>query len=110
MINIIYGLLSIWAFWGLYVLVMALYRAHLQKRLSKLVYALGAPFLVIGAAIDLLMNITLATVIFFDAPKEYLVTSRLKRYIANDDGWRCKVARSICDNLLDIFDPSGNHC
>lgn len=103
-------LIVLWAFWGVYVLIMGLYRAHLQKRLSWTAYALGAPFLLIGLALDFAVNMTLATVIFLDIPREALVTTRLIRYVASGSGWRFNVANWVCNKLLDVFDPSGEHC
>lgn len=105
-----YITLAIWGFWGLYVLVMGLYRAHLQKRLSYAVYICGFPFLLIGLAVDVLMNMTVASFIFLDVPKQWLVTTRLARYVSKGTGWRYRIANWICNTLLDVFDPSGNHC
>lgn len=103
-------LAALWGFWGVYVLVMGLYRAHLQKRLSWPTYALGAPFLLLGLVVDFIMNMTVATVVFLDIPRQGLVTTRLARYVALGSGWRFNVANWVCNNLLDVFDPSGNHC
>lgn len=102
-------LLYLWFFWGMYVMVMGLYRAHLDKRLTRLTYTLAAPWLVIGFAVDVLANLIIAPVVFLDMPSEWLVTTRLKRYIAGT-GWRGRLAKNICDHLLDVFDPRGNHC
>lgn len=63
----------LWAFWGMYVLVMGIYRAHLSHRLKGLVLVLSLPFVAIGFLMDVF-------------------------------------AKYICDHLLDVFDPSGNHC
>lgn len=106
---LLYTILYLWCFWALYVLVMGLYRAHLNHKLSKFIYFLAAPFLLLGLIVDFLANITLASIVFLDIPREWLVTARLKKYVPKDN-WRGKLARYICDNLLDIFDPTGNHC
>jgi len=93
------------------VLVMGLYRAHLHKKLSTTTYILGGPWLFLGLLVDALSNITIASVVFLDIPREWLVTARLKRYIETDpNSWRGKFANWICGNLLDIFDPTDNHC
>lgn len=104
--------LYLWAFWLAYVLVMGLYRAHLAGRLSWFTYVLAMPALLIGYVMDVLAQYTIATVFFLDLPErgEHLVTDRMKRYIAFDRGWRQKKANWICTHLLDIFDPSGDHC
>jgi hypothetical protein len=103
-------ILFLWVFWYAYILVMGLYRAHLAKRLTPFTYALALPALLVGYAMDVLANLTIASVVFLEPPREWLVTSRLQRYIAHGTGWRAAKARWICDNLLDVFDPSGEHC
>lgn len=112
MIFVAAAILFLWVFWGLYVLVMGVYRAHLAKRLTRITYALGLPWVAIGYGVDILAQYTLACLFFLDLPErgEHLVTDRLKRYIADGVGWRAKKAEWICTHLLDVFDPSGNHC
>jgi hypothetical protein len=102
-----------WAFWALYVLTMGLYRAYLDKRLTGPTYVLGFPLFALAWCVDVLAQYTIATLLFWDFPanwSERMVTFRLKRYMAGPDGWRRKVAKFICDRLLDPFDPTGNHC
>jgi len=102
----------LYLFWVLYVAIMGAYRAHLDGRLIGFAKVLAYPLVIVGFVTDALCHYTLATILFADLPekKEYLVTSRLQRYISNKEGWRYKVAKYICDNLLDIFDPRGEHC
>lgn len=106
----LYVLAFLWAFWAMYVLVMGIYRAHLAKRLTPVTLALSLPFVALGYVMDVLANVTIASVVFIEFPQEALVTERLKRHITNNTGWRQSLASYICDNLLDVFDPSGNHC
>ena len=103
--------LFLWGFWALYILVMGIYRAHLSGRLSKVGYVLGLPLVVLGYAVDILAQYTIATAYFMDWPRrgEWLVTDRLIRY-SGGTGWRKAKADWICTHLLDVFDPSGNHC
>lgn len=104
-------ILFLWVFWGLYVLVMGVYRAHLAKRLTRVTYALGLPWVVVGYAVDIVANIFVASVVFLELPREWLVTDRLKRHIDTGLGtWRGYLAAWVCDHLLDVFDPSGEHC
>ncbi len=107
---LLYVLLYLWAFWALYVLVMGLYRANLDGRLVGLNKLLGFPFLIIGAVVDVLANITIASIVFMEPPKEWLVTTRLQRYMTYRRGYRKTLALYICDHILDPFDPRGNHC
>jgi hypothetical protein len=110
MIWIVYSVLFLWLFWAMYVLVMGLYRAKLSKKLSKVSLVLGAPWLVIGVLMDIVANITLASLIFLEPPRELLVTKRLQRYNGGDHGWRTTLATWVCNHLLDVFDPDGDHC
>lgn len=93
----------------LYIVVMGLYRAHLQKRLGRTLKVLGAPVLMVGALMDVLVNLTLATIVFLDIPRELMLTMRLQRYMRGG-GWRRSWANWLCAKLLDPFDPSGSHC
>ena len=102
-----------WLFWALYVLVMGVYRAHLAKRLSVSAYTFGVPWVAIGYGVDILANLTFASVVFLDPPREWLVTDRFKRYIkdpAEYGAWRYHIALWVCTHLLDVFDPTGDHC
>lgn len=108
--ELLYVIAYLWLFWGMYVLVMGLYRAHLDKRLNWFTYTLSAPFLVIGYAMDCFANIFIASFVFAEPPKELLVTTRLQRYMGYSVGWRKQLAEYVCEHLLDVFDPTGDHC
>jgi hypothetical protein len=105
-------ILFLWLFWYAYIIVMGLYRAKLDGRLSLPAKILGFPAIFIGYAMDVLAQYTLATLIFREWPRrgEHLVTDRLQRYMAYPQGSRYIKARWICENLLDPFDPTGKHC
>lgn len=105
-----YTLAYLWAFWAMYVLVMGIYRAHLAKRLTAVTLCLSAPFIVLGYLMDVIANLTVASLVFLELPRELLVTARLQRYVASGQGWRFTIADWICNHLLDAFGPSGNHC
>ena len=107
---IIEAIILTYALWALYLLVMGLYRARLAGRLSRVAMVLGMPFLVVGYIADVLVNMTVATVLFVELPREGLVTGRLERHIEHGSGWRRKLATWICNHLLDPFDPNGSHC
>ncbi len=105
----------LWAFWYLYVLVMAFYRASLDGRLTGIAKVLALPAVALAIVVDLLANWTVATLWFWEWPvvvwgRPDLVTSRLSRYIVGAPGWRRDHATWLCQNLLDYFDPSGVHC
>lgn len=70
------------------------------------------PAVALGILFDVLANLTIATIVFRKLPREWLVTTRLIK-IQNDPNEHIHnkiLAKYICDNMLDIFDPSGNHC
>lgn len=97
-------------FWYAYILVMGLYRAHLDDRLNKFTFTLALPALAVGYVMDIITNIFIASFIFLEPPKELLVTTRLQRYIKGPVTWRRDRAMWVCHTLLDYFDPSGKHC
>lgn len=104
-------LIYLWIGWGFYVLVMGLYRAHMDGRLTRTTRFMSLPFLAIGVVLDVLANIFIATIIFWEPPYEWLVTTRLERHMQKDVlNWRGHLAIWVCENLLDIHDPRGEHC
>lgn len=60
----------------------------------------------VGAVIDFIVKITYFTLIFWDIPKEYLLTKRVERLKSNA-GWRGKLANILCALLNKI---QQNHC
>jgi hypothetical protein len=99
----------LWLFWYAFVLVMGLYRAHLDKRLTPVTYVLASPAVLVGVVMDVFANIFIATFVFWEIPTEWLVTQRLIRLKRYND-WRGVVARYVCSDLLDPLDPTGSHC
>jgi hypothetical protein len=101
-----------WLFWLLYVLVMGLYRAHLDNQLTLPAKILGFPVIILGFIVDWLANWTIASLLFWEFPKngKELVTDRLTLYLMQEQGYKYKVAQWLCTKLLDYFDPRGKHC
>lgn len=96
--------------WGFYLAVMPLMRARNEEKLSTPAKFFGYPILGLGYLIDFLNNVFVATFLFMELPKEWVVTARLIKYINGEEGYRKAVATWICNNLLDPFDPTGCHC
>jgi hypothetical protein len=109
-VAIITVIAALWLFYVFYVLTMGVYRVQLAGRLTGLSKVLLMPFVVVAVLMDVACQMTVATVVFLEFPTELLVTARLQRYMAGEDGWRKRVAVYICNNLLDPFDPNGKHC
>jgi hypothetical protein len=106
----LYLILSLFSFYAFYLACMTLVRAYQEDKLTISMKILGYPILLCGVVIDFLMNITIFSVIFLQFPSQFLVTSRLKRNLKVGQGWRYKLAKFICEQLLNNVDPSHNHC
>lgn len=106
---------TLWAFgsyyvtWILYQAVMNLKRARDAGTIPKAAYYLGLPVLYLGLLVDCLVNVVFVTPLFLELPKEFLITQRLKRHYYFGKGWRRSLAAWFAANLLDPFDPDGNH-
>jgi hypothetical protein len=77
---------------------------------STLVLMVSAPLLLTMITVDVLMQMTLASLIFWDVPREWTVTRRLARYRDTGSGWRKHWATEICTRALNPFDPTKKHC
>ena len=108
-----WAVLHLWLLWYAYILVMGLYRAHLDGRLTPLTKVMAYPALIAGYVLDWTANWTVAVIVFGELPHRpfELVTDRLTRYLKEPTRrFRRDRARWICENLLDFFDPRGSHC
>lgn len=104
----LYVLLAFWSLWVFYLATMNLKRARDAGGLSKTVWVMGVPVLIIGLLLDLLINVLLMSVLLWEIPRELTVTARLKRHHKQSTGWRLAVVLWF-EQLLDPFDPSGDH-
>lgn len=100
---------TVYVLWLFYLAAMNLRRAKEAGRLTRLVLVLALPILVLAIAIDVAVNLVLASVVFFDRPREWTVSERLSRYLVGPSVWRAEVALWVGAHLLDPFDPSGSH-
>ena len=105
-----YGIGSIYVLWLFYLAVMHLARARENGTLSRPALYLGYPLFLIGYLLDVFVQIVVMSVLFFDIPRDWTVTGRMKRYINTETGWREAVAIWMCSHLLNAFDPDGKHC
>ena len=99
--------------WLAFLAIMALKSARDNGKLTKTASILATPILVFGWLLDFSLNMV-SSFPFLDLPQEWLLTIRCDRYlsIANPSGlnrYRQRVARALCQNLLDPF-QSGGHC
>lgn len=120
----IFVIVTLWAFWCLYVFGMGIYRAWLMHRLKGMSAIMAAPIIAVALVVDAAAQFTLFALAFLEIPPmrrymigrlsiklpELLVTHRLRRYSRGGMGWRTHLAHKICQHLLDPFDPTGAHC
>lgn len=103
-----YILIDLYLFFIMYVASMGMVRAHAEKKLNPILWALCLPFVAISIIIDIINNLITFTILFFELPRELLVTTRLKRHYKQPT-IRGKLATWIGDSLLNPFDHTGNH-
>jgi len=102
----IYSALSCVAMWVLFLAYVPL-RAN-WSRLPTTTKALGSVVVIVAFVCDVIFNAVIGTIIFLDIPREATFTkrvSKLKRGLC----WRARLAKWICENLLDPFEVGG-HC
>jgi hypothetical protein len=97
--------------WVFYAAVMNLKRVRDAGKLTGVNRALGMLTLAIGLLFDLAVNWLIATVLFAELPRvgEWLLSARITRLIAEDCGWRRRLALFMRTQLLDHLDPGGVH-
>ena len=104
----VYGYLALLALWVFFLAVMRLKQAKDAGLLTFWDKFFGYQVMFIGLFVDLFCNVFLLSVILLEAPRELTVTSRLKRHNQKSTGWRKAVA-VWAEQILDKFDPSGDH-
>ncbi len=100
--------LSLWTLWVFFLAVMRLQQVRDTVGLTFWCKVFGYPVLFVGLALDFLCNVFVLSLVLLEIPKEGTVTARLKRHNQGPDGWRKSVAK-WAEQLLDRFDPSGDH-
>jgi hypothetical protein len=102
-------LVATWFSWGIYLAIMHLKTMRDQNKLTPASKVFGYPWVFIFLGLDVLYNIVIGTVIFWEFPREWLFTARVSRLNDRKD-WKGKLAKFLCKELLDPFDPDGSHC
>lgn len=99
------GILLLWFF---YIGVMDLKFARDAGMLTTAAKIMGYPFLFVGLAVDLIVNLTIAPVIFLDWPRETTVTGHIQRLVNGSAGWRRTLALWFAVNLLNSVSGKGS--
>lgn len=89
-----------------FIVVMRFKRVRERRGYLKLHEKLIAyPVLAVGYPLDVVVNMTIASVLFWGRPRELTVSDRLDRYLHGDaTDWRYAVAFWIDDHLIDPVD------
>jgi hypothetical protein len=103
------GLLGAWLLFVFFLAVMALQATRDRGGLQGCGKTLGYSVLFVGWTLDFIVNVAVASLVFFEAPKELTVSARVLRHVKDAGGWRRTVASWLQANLLAPFDPSGRH-
>ena len=110
---ILYLILFTYITWVFFLAIMNLKRAMDNGTITQFALWMGYPVLGVGLVLDFILN-ALMSVPFLELPqwkrKEFLLSSRLERHLVESVDFREVMARHICQQLLDSFDPSGKHC
>ena len=101
-------LADLYLFFIMYVASMNMIRAHAENKLNGVLWVLCLPFVAISVVLDFINNVFVFSLLYFELPKEWLVTERLKRH-AKEYTFRGKLSRWIGSTILDPFDHTGNH-
>lgn len=114
---------SAYALWVFFLAAMNLMQARNEGTLPIWAHRLGLPVVFVGVVIDVVVQLTLACVIFLEPPREFTVSGRVKRWVEGPQfigypggpptkgirWWRYSVALWMRNNLLKPFDRSGGH-
>ena len=117
---VFYGTMPLWAFPITLILYIAVLAIKWERETNPdlhwtikhgLYYVAGS----IGIVLDFYLNIITMTLVCFDAPREWVVTERLRRYHKLQpknwrQQWRYSLSRFVCNKWLNPFDRTGTHC
>jgi hypothetical protein len=88
---------------------MNLGHAKAEGKLNKFALYAGTPLLVIGLVIDFIVQMTVATVLWLELPRELTVSARVERLCKSGHGYRLNIALWFRKTLLSPFDRTGGH-
>ena len=101
-------LADLYLFFIMYVASMGMIRAHAEKKLNGVLWVLCLPFVAVSIVLDFINNMTVFSIIYFEVPRELVVTDRMKRH-AKGAGWRKSLSCWFGNTILNAFDHTGSH-
>lgn len=109
MIYAAYALLAFWLLWVLFLATMNLGQAKAEGKLKGFALWAGYTVLSVGLLVDFVVQVTVATVIWLELPRELTVSGRVERLCREGYGYRLALAMWFRHVLLAPFDRSGGH-
>ena len=90
-------------------------RMHPIREHGVIVFRFVELLVLIGAATDVLYNLTIGTLLFMELPRvwkgEWTLSQRMKRIRREGKGgYRLRIADFVCERLLNPYDPDKHHC
>lgn len=104
-----FSLLALWSLWVLFLATMNLKQSNDAGQLKGFALWAGYTVLAVGLVVDLIVQITVATVLWLELPRELTVSERVARLCREGHGWRLGLALWFRHALLAPFDRSGGH-
>jgi len=101
--------LSLYLLWLFFLAVMNLKRASDAGQLNRTALVLGAPIVIFGYVLDVVIQFSVGSLLLLDWPEEPTLSEHLHRLAKQPDGWRGTVSRWVLGTLLADFDTSGGH-
>lgn len=109
------SLVSLYVLWVCYVAVMSLRDKREAGQFRVLDKLFGYPTLIVGYAIDLLVNVVVASVLYLEMPQELTLSSRSLRHAREPiqsptwlDRWRKALALWLLGDI-GWYDKRGGH-
>ena len=109
MIYAAYALLAFWLLWVLFLATMNLGQAKAEGKLKGFALYAGYTVLAVGLLVDFVVQVTVATVLWLELPRELTVSGRVERLCREGHGYRLTLALWFRRVLLAPFDRSGGH-
>lgn len=100
---------ALYVLWGLFLAVMNLKQARDDQTLPRAALIGGMPLLFLGYVLDFALNVTLASLLFLEPPREKTLSQRFQRWSRQPPGRRQRIATQALLLFLHPFDRSGGH-